>query len=311
MEREANYAAVGAFVVLVVVMAGLFVYWYSDTHEHREYARYEIYFDGSVAGLTRGAAVRYLGVDVGRVIALHVDPHNASRVQVIAAIDVTAPISDRTVAQLSMQGITGVLYIDLLQSPRNVRLAEAVPSERYPVIRSTRSNLDVLLAGLPEMVKLASGAIERLDRVMSDDNIASISETLGNLGRASADLPGTLHQVRDLVADLQSSSGELRATLLSVHSIVADSAPQLRQTLERVATVADRLASASTQINQLIAENRSDLRAFTRDSLPELQPLLHDARDAAAEIRDLARSLRQDPTQILYQPRQGGVEIPR
>ncbi len=30
MEREANYAAVGAFVVLVVIMAVLFVYWYSD-----------------------------------------------------------------------------------------------------------------------------------------------------------------------------------------------------------------------------------------------------------------------------------------
>ena len=39
MEREANYAAVGAFVVLVVVMAVLFVYWYSDAREHRDYTR--------------------------------------------------------------------------------------------------------------------------------------------------------------------------------------------------------------------------------------------------------------------------------
>ena len=35
MEREANYAAVGAFVLIVVLLGSLFVYWYSDTREHR------------------------------------------------------------------------------------------------------------------------------------------------------------------------------------------------------------------------------------------------------------------------------------
>ena len=29
MERDANYAAVGAFVLLITAMAGLFVYWYT------------------------------------------------------------------------------------------------------------------------------------------------------------------------------------------------------------------------------------------------------------------------------------------
>ncbi len=76
MEREANYAAVGAFVVLVVVMAVLFVYWYSDAREHRDYTRYEVYFEGSVSGLERGAPVRYLGVDVGRVYSMRIDPRD-------------------------------------------------------------------------------------------------------------------------------------------------------------------------------------------------------------------------------------------
>src|SRR5438309_7085068 len=66
MEREANYAAVGAFVLLVGLLGALFVYWYSDTREHRDYNRYEVYFEGSVSGLERGAAVRYLGGGGGR-----------------------------------------------------------------------------------------------------------------------------------------------------------------------------------------------------------------------------------------------------
>jgi phospholipid/cholesterol/gamma-HCH transport system substrate-binding protein len=95
MEREANYLAVGSFVLLVVVMGFLFVYWYSASIEHRFYVRYEIYFDGSVSGLTEGGAVRYLGVDVGRVVRIRIDPRAANRVQVIADIDATTPISDR------------------------------------------------------------------------------------------------------------------------------------------------------------------------------------------------------------------------
>ena len=51
MERDANYVAVGAFVLLVVAMGALFVYWYSDAREQHDFNRYEVYFDGSVSGL--------------------------------------------------------------------------------------------------------------------------------------------------------------------------------------------------------------------------------------------------------------------
>ena len=83
MEREANYTAVGAFVLLVAALAGAFVYWYSDARNARSYERHEIYFEGSVSGLTVGSTVRYLGVDVGRVAAIRIDRRSASRVQEI------------------------------------------------------------------------------------------------------------------------------------------------------------------------------------------------------------------------------------
>ena len=309
MEREANYAAVGAFVLLVLSMAGLFVYWYSEAREHRTYARYEIYFDGSVSGLTRGSSVRYLGVDVGRVVRMSIDPRNASRVEVVVDIDSTTPISDRTVAELSMQGITGVLYIDLLQNPAGRKLAEAVPGQEYPVIRSTRSNLDVLLAGLPEMVGLASGALERADRVLSDDNIAALSRSFTHIDEAALMLPGTVRDLRALVADLRSTSGELRAAAQSVHGLAEDTRPELRLAVARMARTADNLARATGRLDQLIAENRTDLRAFTRDGLPALEELLRSGREATSEIRDLARSLHENPSQLLYQPRPSGIEV--
>jgi phospholipid/cholesterol/gamma-HCH transport system substrate-binding protein len=311
MEREANYAAVGAFVLLVVIMAALFVYWYSEAREHRNYVRYEIYFDGSVSGLTRGAPVRYLGVDVGRVVAMHIDPHNPSRVQVIVDIDSLTPISDQTVAELSLQGVTGVLYIDLAQNVPNMRLSEPVPSELYPVIRAARSNFDLLLASLPQMVGLFSNVLERAELTLSDTNIAAFTHTLASIDKASVALPDTLREVRLLVADLRGTSSELRQAAASVRGIADDAGPRLHTALEHLDTVASSLAEASTQLDQLVVENRANVRAFTRDGLPELERLLHDGRDAAAQVRDLAEQLRANPSQLIYQAPAEGMEIPR
>ncbi|MFO0450872.1 MAG: MlaD family protein [Pseudomonadota bacterium] len=58
MERDANYVAVGTFVIVVLAMATVFVLWYSRAQDRREYQRYEIYFTGSVSGLNEGSTVR-------------------------------------------------------------------------------------------------------------------------------------------------------------------------------------------------------------------------------------------------------------
>jgi ABC-type transporter Mla subunit MlaD len=75
--------------------------------------------------------------------------------------------------------------------------------------------------------------------------------------------------------------------------------------------IADHLADASGEIDGLLHDNRADIRAFARDGLPELQRFLREGRAAAEDIRALANSLREDPAQLLYEPPQRGMEIPR
>lgn len=311
MEREANYAAVGAFVLLVIVMGGLFVYWYSDSREYRDYQRYEIYFEGSVSGLEQGSPVRYLGVDVGRVAAMRIDPRDPGRVQVIVEIDARTPVSERTIAELSLQGITGLLYIDLIRDNGSRKLSSVVPSERYPVIRSVRSNFDVLLASLPELIGIASNVAERAALLLSDENLGAISNTLSHIDQASASLPRTMADLQKLVAELRSATAEFNAVAVNARSVTESAGPEIITSLHRIREVADNLAKTSAHLDALVEDNRQDVRAFTRDALPELERFLREARSAATEIRDLSRSLREDPSQLLYQQRPQGLEIPR
>lgn len=311
MEREANYTAVGAFVLLVTTMAALFVYWYAGSVDARDYKRYEIYFQGSVSGLNRGSTVRYLGVEVGRVVTIRIDKRAADRVQVIADIDAGTPISDDTLASLSLQGVTGLLYIDLLAHADSKRRMEPVPSEQYPVIDSVQSNFDLFLASLPDVVGRAGDLIERASRILSDENIASLTATMKNIEKSSHSLPKTLEDASVVVGDLKVAIADVRAAAAGARTLLDTSGPNLAAASERLRRISENLATTTNNLDNLMSEHRQDVGLFLRDSLPEMERLLRDSREAAQEFRELSRSLKADPSQLLYEPAYRGVEIPR
>ena len=217
MDRDANYVAVGAFVLLVIAMAASFVFWYTDQRDKRSYQRYEIYFQGTVSGLTNGAPVRYLGVDVGKVVHLTLDPAQRNRVQVIADIDSTAPIEGRTLASLSLQGVTGVLFIDLQQGKKAAASGSLAQGQRYPVIRSVPSDFDVLLSSLPALATHAIELVDHFNQLFSDDNLNAIHVTLENARLASERLPPALRSIQDLVADMRRASQEVQGAAADLH----------------------------------------------------------------------------------------------
>jgi phospholipid/cholesterol/gamma-HCH transport system substrate-binding protein len=311
MEREANYTAVGAFVLLIATMAGLFVYWYAGSADARDYRRYEIYFEGSVSGLNRGSTVRYLGVDVGRVVAIRIDKRAADRVQVIADIDSQTPISETTLASMSLQGVTGLLYIDLLADADQKRKMEPVPSEQYPVIDSVRSNFDLFLSSLPDVVGRAADLLDRASDVLSDENIASLSNTVRSIEQGAATFPDTMREVTMVVGDLKATLQDLRSTAAGARQFMESSGPDLSEAADRIRVLADNLARTSAHFDRLMTDHREDLGMFLRDSLPEMERLLRESRAAAREFSELSRSLKADPSQLLYEPSYKGVEIPK
>ena len=311
MEREANYTAVGGFVLLIALAAAAFVYWYSDSSEHREYHRYEIYFTGSVSGLDKGSAVRYLGVGVGRVVELHIDPRDSARVEVIVDIGADTPISEHTVAQLQLQGVTGLLYIDLMDDRTGKRAAPAIAGLKFPVIRSAPSQFDVFLSSLPELVADAGEVVRRANQLFSDANLNAVASALTGIETAARGLPQTSRDLSALVIELRGATAELAAAAKGAHELIGHSSPDIEAAAQRLHAISDHLADASAQIDGLLHDNRADIRAFARDGLPELQRFLREGRAAAEDIRALANSLREDPAQLLYEPPQRGMEIPR
>lgn len=311
MDREANYAAVGLFVVLAAALAVAFVLWYSDTGDRREYRRYEVYFGGSVSGLNEGSTVRYLGVNVGRVAKIRLDPRNGQRVLVLVDIDAAAPVNQRTIARLSFQGITGLLFIDLAEDDGRAAMAPAVESAHYPVIRSVQSDFDAFVSGLPGLVAQATAATTRINRLLADDNLQNVGRTLRNVELASRALPDTVADAQALMQDLRATAAEMRQAAAGASALVREAGPKLADASSQVQVTAANLARTSARLDRFLAEHEQDLSRFTGQGLAELEALLRESREAAREFRRLSHSLNEDPSRLLYAPAPAGLEVPR
>lgn len=311
MDRDANYVAVGAFVLLVIAMAGSFVFWYTEHQDKRSYGRYEIYFQGTVSGLTAGSPVRYLGVDVGKVVRILLEPAQRKRVLVIADIDTVAPIDGRTLASLSLQGITGLLFIDLQQDKMATAPGSLAHGQQFPVIRSVPSDFSVLLSSLPALATHAIELVDHFNQVFSDDNVKAIRVTLENARLASERLPPALRGIQDLVADLRHATQEIQGAAVDVHTIVTDGAPDIEAALSNVRHVTENLSATSERLDRFVADNEPPLSRFTSQSLPQLEQLLRESRAAARDFRDLSRSLKQNPSQLFYESSSRGVAVPK
>jgi phospholipid/cholesterol/gamma-HCH transport system substrate-binding protein len=311
MDRDSNYVAVGAFVLLVITMAVSFVFWYTDQRDKRTYQRYEIYFPGSVSGLTAGSPVRYLGVDVGKVARIALDPQQRKTVQVLADIDSTAPIDDRTRASLSLQGITGLLFVDLEQDPKAESTGALAQGQHYPMIRSRRSDFDVLLSNLPALTTHLVELADHFNEIFSDDTVRSLKATLENARLASERLPDTVHQAQQLLIEVRRTTEEVQGTVAELHGLITEGSPDLKVAFANIRQISDNLAKTTTRLNSFVAENEPGYSRFSEQSLPEFEQLLRESRQAVRDFRDLSRSLKQNPSQLIYESNYRGIEVPK
>jgi len=310
VERDARYAVVAAFALVAIAAAMAFVWWYSGRGDRREYDTYEIYFEGSVSGLSQGSPVRYLGVDVGRVRNLSVDRRDPGRVKVIAEVDSETPVSGATRARLGLLGLTGLLYIDLQLDPTADPERPLDQGNRHRVILARKGDIEAFLERLPDLVAHAGKVMARLEALFGEDNVQSVAQTLADLRAASAELPGLLRDAGTLAAELRTTAAETSALMQRLNTVAADAQPGLVATLESARIAAEKLATNAASLERIMVANEAALSGAAGAGAAELQQLVSDLRDASSEVTALARELRERPSSLIRQTPEHGVEIP-
>ena len=137
--------------------------WLGSGRRYRvEYEVYATYLDESVAGLNVNAPVRYHGVAVGSVREIGLDPADPSRVRLLLDLERGTPVKEDTIATLSVQGLTGIAYLDLGGGTAEAPLLVARPGQPHPVIESSPSLMARVQSGVTTLLVNLDETFQRL-----------------------------------------------------------------------------------------------------------------------------------------------------
>ena len=294
METRAHHVLIGLFTVLVVTAGLLFALWLGKSSTDEAYDEYEVEFQETVTGLSKGSAVEYSGIRIGDVIALWLDPQDPRKVRARIRVSASAPIKQDTRARLSITGITGTAIIQLRGgTPRSPQLETDL---RHPaVIVADPSPISKLMEGGEDLMTSITRILEQANRMFSEANIERISRTIEHIEQTTGSVAGQRELLGQTLEQLNATLQESTRLLQGANGLVDE---QGRAALTHATQAMAALERSSHEIEGLLAGNRDSVDAGLR-GLAQLGPTLDDLREAMGSLRIFTRRLEENPAGYL------------
>jgi phospholipid/cholesterol/gamma-HCH transport system substrate-binding protein len=296
VDKKINYAMVGLFVILLGSTWVAISLWLALGDFSSQYTTYRVYMDESVSGLYVDAPVKYRGVEIGKVHSIKLNPEVPGQVQLTLDIDSGAPIKEDTIAVLTVQGLTGIAFVDLTGGSLESPLLKAADDEDYPVIQtgpSFFSRLDTsgteLIANLNILVHSLANVLDAEGTRTFSQILANINEITGAFARRQAELERSVVNVSKILENGAEASGGLKGLL-----------GQAGTTARDFQNMAKKVAAVSETLERYINENGSGVEQFSQQTLPELGTLIGELRRLADTMQSLGQKLEEDPRVLLY-----------
>ena len=312
METRARYVLIGAFTVFSLLAALGFLLWLAKVQIDRTYTQYDILFD-TVAGLSQASAVRYNGIDVGKVLTIALDVNDPAKVRVRIEVNATTPVRVDTVATLASQGVTGVSFVSLAGGDANAPRLSRVPPNPVAEIPSEPSVVQGLMDDVPDLLAKATTLIEQVSSFVTPENQTSVTNILAQVDTVTARLDALSARAERLMDGAQDSLEQADATLTSIRSTFDAAQVTLAQANATLAAAQTSFDGANGVINgdlpaiiarlsgaaDQIASAAAGVQDFAQGSLPQFAALATDARGLVANLDALTNRVAADPGRFL------------
>lgn len=296
MENRAHALLAGLFTLSFLVVAVLAVWWLSGSSEKTH--TYLLETRGNVSGLNLEAQVRYRGIRAGKVKDIYTDPEDPGKLLVKIVLGRQYRLTDKTLARLNYQGVTGIAYV-MLEEPAHDGKPLEPDDAAPPRLPLQPGLLDSLGQRAGDITSQLAELVTRLNRVFDERNLGNLQRTLDNLAVSSESLKALPVIMANLkVALSQDNLGRLDRLLAHLERTAADAAPLAAEARQLVATLnglAQRLDALATTAGAL----GERLDAAT---LPRAEKLIGEAAATARRLDRLIEMLNDTPQALLFGP---------
>jgi phospholipid/cholesterol/gamma-HCH transport system substrate-binding protein len=340
MERKSPYVLIGLAVIVFVAGIAGFVIWKLRAGDRTSYAYYDIFFSGDVQGLTVDSPVFYRGIRVGRVASIQLKSRLetqrstgrerlAEKIEVTVAVDWNIDIRERSYAVFEKPFIAGAPFVQIVGrlDVDKVKPKRKLGEKPYPEIREGASFLQATSTSAQELLTKASVTVDRLNELLSPDNIGAVSDSLrnittltGGLAKQDGAIQATLAELPATVAEVRKTFDKLNGLAESLELIALEVGPQdaatrkalagkspgeLRKMFADARKAFANIDAAAVQLGRLVAENKAPIKSFTETGLTELSLTIRELRQLTANLNIIATRLERDPAGFVFSGKQG------
>ncbi len=310
MERNANYALVGVISTVLAIGLLVFIVLLAGNRFTRAYDEYDIIFHGPVRGLSQGAEVHFNGIKVGDVTKLSIDPTDSELVIVRAKVTLDVPIRTDSYATLEPLGITGVNYVQISAgTPNKPFLKSMVGPDKVPRMMSRRDALSDILAGGGTAVQRAVEAMDRVNRLLSDENIDRLSTSLENLKALTTELKERKAIIGDAQTTVQNAgeaAAQLRDLAKASQGLVEGDG---RKTIVRLGDAAAELQGAAKDTRVLLQKLNGPAGDFSANGAAQISSAVADLRRTTNQLDRLLGQVQADPQGLIAKPRAKDIQV--
>lgn len=318
METRANYVAVGAFVLLLLLGLAGFVIWLSQVALQEDTQRYRILFSGSVTGLQVGSTVRYRGIPIGEVSDISIPLDNIEQVEVIVEVEAQAPVKTDSIARLEFQGITGGVYVLIAGGSQEAPLLAVASAEDPPVIESEPSTIQAVLDSLPEILAKTDQLMVQANTLLSEENVAALSGAIGDvktitgaLALQAPSLERVVDDIDSLVVNLDGLveetridaariSDQLSGLIAQLDRTTGSATGELEATAQDLRELADSYTALGNEVTGLLSDIRPELEQFAGSGLTEFTLMVTELRGLAETLSRVAEQIERAPARFLF-----------
>jgi phospholipid/cholesterol/gamma-HCH transport system substrate-binding protein len=244
------------------------------------------------------------------VQAIQINPNNSEEVELTLKIKKGTPIRTDSTATLKFFGITGLAFIEIGGGSKNSPLLITC-DEKIATIPTAPSLIKRLDETLSSVVVKLSDTLDHTNAIMSEKNTKNFSTTLENLKMLTV----RINNYQDEIDTLLKNSIETEKNIDQAMLKVGDSADVVKGSMDTFkVTIRDSFSptmksweATSKKSNALIEKietsmNQGDynLKAIASDSTTELNELLVQSRALLIEMEFTLKSLRENPSDLLF-----------
>ncbi|RJG03131.1 MlaD family protein [Noviherbaspirillum sedimenti] len=292
MENKAHALLAGLFTVALLAAAVAIAMWLG--RDEQEMVPYEIATKLSVPGLNPQAAVRYRGLEVGKVDSIDFDPNVPGQILVRLRVQADTPVTQSTYGTLGYQGVTGIAYVQLDDDgskPVRVRSSE----KQVARIEMRASLFDTLQSKGMEILKQTEELTRRVNGMLTPANEKMILSSFQSIGEAAKEIETIPRQLQPTLARLPALADQTSQTLASINALSRD-VSALSKNLD---TLTSGLQGPDGTVSRL-SNTIDQVGAVANRLETEALPLAHDARSTLRALNRTIDTFREQPQSILF-----------